>query len=157
MTNRLLGMGDLKTLFETADEALDARTMKTTMQRMMRGQFDLQDLLNQLKQMQKLGNLSKLTRMIPGIPKVSPEKIVDTERKLHVTQILISSMTVQERQHFHLLRQLNRKKRILKGSGRTEKEYNEMLNNFNKSKKQIDLMAKNIKQGRMPNLPGMKF
>ncbi len=157
MANRILGMGDLKTLFETASEVIDARTMKVTMQRMMRGQFDLQDLLNQLKQMKKIGSLNKISRMIPGLPKISPEKIADTEEKLRVIQILISSMTVAERQNIHLLRQLNRKQRIIKGSGRSEKEYNSMINHYNRSKKQVDLMAKNIKQGRMPDFGSMKI
>ena len=155
MANRIMGMGDLKTFFETVNESMDNRTIKTTMTRMMRGQFDLQDLLNQLKQMSKAGSLQKIARLMPGVNNISAEKISNAERRLHSAEILITSMTARERREIRLLRQISRKNRILKGSGRTEKEYNELINNYNKSKKQVDMIAKSIKQGKMPNIPSM--
>nr|WP_253301598.1 hypothetical protein [Spiroplasma endosymbiont of Phyllotreta cruciferae] len=74
---------------------------------------------------------------------MSDEKIADAERKLKATEVLLSSMTVKERREPRLLKHLSRKNRILKGSGRTEKEYNELINQFEKQKnKLMRLLAK---------------
>ncbi|MFJ1522527.1 signal recognition particle protein [Spiroplasma sp. ald] len=155
MADRILGMGDVQTLVEKAKDVLDERDIKKTMNRMMMGQFDLQDLLNQMRQISKMGKMSGIMKLLPGMPKLSDEKIADAERKLKVTEVLLSSMTVKERREPRLLKHLSRKNRILKGSGRTEKEYNELINQFEKTKKQVDEIARQIKSGRMPNIPGM--
>ncbi|WP_342252414.1 signal recognition particle protein [Spiroplasma endosymbiont of Amphibalanus improvisus] len=155
MADRLLGLGDVKTLVEKVQENVDERTFKDTMQRMMSGQFDLQDLLNQMRQIGKMGKLGGIAKMIPGAPKIDSSKIVDGEKKLRIAEILITSMTMRERREPRLLKHLSRKERIIKGSGRTLKEYNELINQFEKTKKQVDLMVKNLRQGRMPNIPGM--
>ncbi|AGM24903.1 signal recognition particle protein [Spiroplasma chrysopicola] len=155
MADRILGMGDVQTLFEKAKDVIDERDMKKTMNRMMMGQFDLQDLLNQMRQISKMGKMGGLMKLIPGMPKVSDEKIADAERKLKVTEVLLSSMTIKERREPRLLKHLSRKNRIIKGSGRSEKEYNELINQFEKTKKQVDEIARQIKSGRMPNIPGM--
>lgn len=69
----------------------------------------------------------------------------------------MDSMTLKERREPRLLKAINRKQRILKGSGRSEKEYNELLNQFDKGKKQVLEMVKALKSGRMPNMGGMRF
>lgn len=155
MADRILGMGDVQTLVEKAKDVLDERDIKKTMNRMMMGQFDLQDLLNQMRQISKMGKMGGIMKLLPGMPKMSDEKIADAERKLKATEVLLSSMTVKERREPRLLKHLSRKNRILKGSGRTEKEYNELINQFEKTKKQVDEIARQIKSGRMPNIPGM--
>lgn len=155
MADRILGMGDVKTLVEKVQENFDERDIKKTMNRIMMGQFDLQDLLNQMKKMTNMGKMGGLMKMIPGMPKMTDEKVAEAERKLKITHVLLNSMTVKERREPRLLKHLNRKQRILKGSGRSEKEYNELLNQFDKTKKQVDQIAKQIKQGRIPNIPGM--
>ncbi|UZQ31156.1 MAG: signal recognition particle protein [Spiroplasma phoeniceum] len=155
MADRILGMGDVQTLVEKAKDVLDERDIKKTMNRMMMGQFDLQDLLNQMRQISKMGKMGGIMKLLPGMPKLSDEKIADAERKLKVTEVLLSSMTAKERREPRLLKHLSRKNRILKGSGRTEKEYNELINQFEKTKKQVDEIARQIKLGRMPNIPGM--
>lgn len=156
MANRILGMGDIKTLFETVNDVLDQRTIKTTMQRMMRGQFDLQDMLNQLKQLKRMGSLQKISRLIPGAPNISADKIASVEGRLANANILISSMTNQERREVRLLKHISRKQRIIKGAGSSEKHYNTLINNYQRSKKQVDQIAKSLKQGRMPEIPGFK-
>lgn len=120
MTNRIMGMGDLKTFFETVNDQLDARSLKVTMKRMLRGQFDLQDMLNQMEQIKKMGSLKSISRLLPNQNQLSDQKIANLERKLYQAKIMIHSMTNTERRKMHLLQQLSRKKRIITGSGRTE-------------------------------------
>lgn len=120
MTNRIMGMGDLKTFFETVNDQLDARSLKVTMKRMLRGQFDLQDMLNQMEQIKKMGSLKSISRLLPSQNQLSDQKIANLERKLYQAKIMIHSMTNTERRKMHLLQQLSRKKRIITGSGRTE-------------------------------------
>ncbi len=157
MASRILGMGDIKTLFETAVDVINARTMKQTMGRMMRGQFDMQDMYNQLKQMKKIGSLSKISKMLPGIPRLDEAKIQQAETDLFNFETLISSMTIEERRNARYLKHLSRKARIIQGSGSDQKKYNNMINKYEKTKKQVDLIAKNIRAGRMPNFKNGTF
>jgi signal recognition particle subunit SRP54 len=158
MADRILGMGDIDTLFEKATENLDQRTMEKTMRRMLSGQFDLEDLRNQLRQMSKMGNVSGLIKMMPGLAgKISDQKLDEAQQKLWVAEILMSSMTLKERREPRLLKSITRKKRILVGSGRSEKEFNELINQFEKGKKQALEFTKQLKQGRMPNFGGGMF
>ncbi|WP_434325596.1 signal recognition particle protein [Mycoplasma leachii] len=158
MADRLMGMGDIETLFEKAVENIDERSIQKTMNRMFLGQFDLEDLRNQLAQIAKMGSLNKLMKMLP-INKVSETQIQDAQRKLAVFSILMDSMTLKERRDPRVLKAISRKNRIIKGSGRTEKEFNELINSFEKGKKQVLEITKMIKSGRMPNLSkgGFKF
>ncbi|WP_381415248.1 signal recognition particle protein [Spiroplasma endosymbiont of Anurida maritima] len=155
MADRILGMGDVQTLFEKAQENISERDMKKTMNRMMAGQFDLQDLLNQMKQISSMGKMGGIMKMMPGMPNVSEDRIVKAEEKLRIAEIILNSMTIKERREPRLIKQLNRRKRIVKGSGRNDKEYNELISQYEKTKKQVDQIAKQIKSGRMPNIPGM--
>ncbi|QVK07199.1 signal recognition particle protein [Mycoplasma mycoides] len=158
MADRLMGMGDIETLFERAVENIDERSIQKTMNRMFLGQFDLEDLRNQLAQIAKMGSLNKLMKMLP-INKVSESQIQDAQRKLAVFSILMDSMTLKERRDPRVLKAISRKNRIIKGSGRSEKEFNELINSFEKGKKQVLEITRMIKSGRMPNLSkgGFKF
>ena len=151
MTNRIMGMGDLKTFFETVNDQLDARSLKVTMKRMLRGQFDLQDMLNQMEQIKKMGSLKSISRLLPSQNQLSDQKIANLERKLYQAKIMIHSMTNTERRKMHLLQQLSRKKRIITGSGRTEWEYQQMLSYYQKTHKQVQQVAKVIKKGGTPS------
>nr|WP_237243932.1 signal recognition particle protein [Spiroplasma clarkii] len=158
MADRILGMGDVDTLFEKAASVVDQRTMEKTMKRMFAGQFDLEDLRNQLGQVAKMGNLGGLMKMMPGLGnKVSDAQIEQAQQRLFVANVLMDSMTLKERRDPRVLKAIKRKERIIKGSGRTEKEYNDLLNQFDKGKKQVAEMTKQLKQGRMPNLGGLKL
>lgn len=158
MADRILGMGDIETLFEKATAVVDQRTMEKTMKRMFSGQFDLEDLRNQLGQLSKMGNLSGIMKLIPGLNnKISESQTEQAQHRLFVANVLMNSMTIKERRDPRILKAINRKKRILKGSGRSEKEFNDLLNQFDKGKKQVLEMAKQAKQGKMPNLGGLKF
>ncbi|PPE04418.1 signal recognition particle protein [Entomoplasma ellychniae] len=156
MADRILGMGDIETLFEKVVENVDERSIQKTMKRMFMGQFDLEDLRNQLVQVSKMGNIGGLMKMIPGA-KISENQIEESQRKLVVFSILMSSMTLKERREPKLLKSLSRKSRIISGSGRSEKELNELINSFEKGKKQVLEMGKQMKSGRMPNFGGKGF
>ncbi|MBY7703602.1 signal recognition particle protein [Vibrio harveyi] len=158
MADRLMGMGDIETLFEKAVENIDERSMQKTMTRMFMGQFDLEDLRNQLAQVGKMGSLNKLMKMLPT-NKISESQIEDAQRKLAVFSVLMDSMTLKERRDPRVLKAISRKNRIIKGSGRSEKEFNELINSFEKGKKQVMEMTKMLKSGRMPNFNkgGFKF
>ncbi|WJG70768.1 MULTISPECIES: signal recognition particle protein [Spiroplasma] len=156
MAERILGMGDLTTLMEKAESIVSTRDVEETMNRMMLGQFDLNDLVNQMKQIQKMGKLGSLVKMIPGMSaKISDAKISDAETDLKIAEYIIASTTAQEREKPQILRYPTRKARVLKGSGRSEKELNKVLNQFEKTKKVMDQIAAQIKKGEMPNIPGL--
>ncbi|MCL8213260.1 Signal recognition particle protein [Mesoplasma sp. JKS002660] len=150
MADRLLGMGDIETLFERAIENIDERSIEKTMKRMFMGQYDLEDLRNQLAQTAKIGNLSGIMKMIPGLNgKINDQQIEEAQRRLVIFTILMDSMTIKERREPKLLKSISRKQRIIKGSGRNEKELNELLNNFDKGKKQVLQLTKQFKKGGM--------
>ena len=154
MAERILGMGDLTTLIEKAESIVSTRDVEETMNRMMLGQFDLNDLVNQMKQIQKMGKLGSLVKMIPGMSaKISDAKISDAETDLKIAEYIITSTTAQEREKPQILRYPTRKARVLKGSGRSEKELNKVLNQFEKIKKVMDQIADQIKKGEIPNIP----
>lgn len=156
MADRILGMGDIETLIEKAQSNFSERDVKDTMNRMMLGQFDLNDLLNQMKQVKNMGKLGSLVKMVPGLAtKISDSKISDAENDVQIAEIIINSTTLQEREKPQLLRYPTRKNRILKGSGRTEKELNKLLSQYEKTKKVMDRISGQVKAGEMPDFPGL--
>lgn len=157
MAERILGMGDISTLMEKAQSTVSTREIEETMNRMMLGQFDLNDLVNQMKQIKKMGKLGSLVKMIPGVSsKISDAKISDAEGDLKIAEYIIASTTAQERERPQILRYPTRKARVLRGSGRNEKELNKILNQFEKTKKVMDQISGQIKRGEMPNIPGLE-
>ena len=154
MADRILGMGDVLSLIEKAEEVIDEKQSRKMMNRMMAGHFDLNDLLNQMRQLKKLGKMSKIMKMIPGMSqKLSGDQIASAETKLRLYEILISSMTQEERKKPKLLKNASRKARIIKGSGRSNQEYNQLVNEFERMSKQMKTMAKQMKDGTFN--PGM--
>ncbi|WKX02616.1 signal recognition particle protein [Candidatus Mycoplasma mahonii] len=154
MAERILGMGDVLSLIEKAEEFIDEKQSNRMMNRMVSGHFDLNDLLAQLEQMKKFGKISKIMNMIPGMSgKISKDKLDGAEVKLKLYEILITSMTNQERKNPKLLKTASRKGRILKGSGRSPQEYNQLVNEFERMSKQMKSVAKSMKDGSFN--PGM--
>ena len=99
MADRILGMGDVMTLVEKAQEELDEKEAKRTVNKMMSGSFDLNDMLAQMKQINKMGSLGGLLKLIPGMPKITPEQQEAAEREMRNFEIIINSMTKEERKH----------------------------------------------------------
>ncbi|WP_036464829.1 signal recognition particle protein [Mycoplasmopsis sturni] len=149
MADRILGMGDVLSLIEKVQDTIDEDKAMNMMERMFTGQFNLNDLLEQIKQVQKLGKFSKILKMLPGniASKVKEQDLEKAEHKLHVYQILMSSMTAQERNNPKLLKNANRKERILKGSGRSAQEYNKLINEFEMMSKRLNDMRTKLKNG----------
>ncbi len=144
LASRILGMGDVLTLIERAEEVLDEEVAERGAKRLMEGNFNLEDFLEQLQQIKKMGPLNKVMEMIPGmgdITKSIPQEEMDTRLKL--TQAIISSMTIKERRNPKLLNS-SRKKRVARGSGTTVQEINQLLIQF----KQMQKMMRQLKNPR---------
>ncbi|WP_337897676.1 signal recognition particle protein [Mesomycoplasma ovipneumoniae] len=146
IADRILGMGDVMSLLEQAEENIDKQTVKKLSHRMFSGQFNLDDLLNSLAQIQKIGKFSKIIKMIPGLSgKINASQIDEVEQKMKLYKILISSMTLEERKKPKLLKNPSRRNRIIRGSGRTGAEFNRLINEFESmSKKMSEFSSKNI-------------
>ncbi|MFV9451545.1 signal recognition particle protein [Mycoplasma sp. 4463] len=157
MADRILGMGDVLSLIEHAQDNIDEDKAKNMVERIFSGKFDLDDLMDQIKQMKKLGKFSKLLKMLPGSlsNKINEEDLDKAEEKIQLYQILMSSMTKKERKNPKLLKQASRKERILKGSGRSVQEYNKLLNEFESMQKRIVDMANKFKNGGTSGLSGL--
>lgn len=149
MAERILGMGDVLSLIEKAQENLDEKKMKRTMNRMMSGQFDLEDFLVQMEQMNKMGPLGLILKLMPGMPKLTAEQKEQADKKLKMTRTIIYSMTIEERKHPDIIR-AGRKERIAKGSGTTVVDVNRLLKQFEQMKVQMKQMSSMMKSGRFP-------
>ena len=152
MADRILGMGDVMSLIEKASEEVDEKLVKKIGYKMLTGKFDLTDLMNSLEQIKKMGKMKVILRMIPGLAnKIDDTKIEEAENKFRIYTILINSMTEQEKKLPKLLKNAERKARILKGSGRSAHEYNMLLTDFERMAKQMKDMA----DGKLQMKPGM--
>lgn len=149
MADRILGMGDIVSLVEKAQEKMDLEASEKAAKRMMEGQFTLEDMLVQFEQIQKMGPLSGIMKMIPGINQyanmISDE---DSEKQMKHTKAIIQSMTPYERSHPETLRS-SMKRRIANGSGTTVNDVNKLLNQFDKMKTMMNAMASLNKKGKM--------
>ncbi len=143
MASRILGMGDVMSLIERAEEVIDEDVAERGAKRLMEGHFNLEDFLEQLQQIKKLGPLNKILEMIPGMGQLTsaiPQE--DMERQLKRTQAIINSMTTKERRNPKIL-DGSRKRRVAKGCGVTVQEVNQLLSQFQQ-------MQKMMKQLRNP-------
>ena len=154
MADRILGMGDIITLAEKAQENIDEKATKKAMNKMMDGTFDLDDMLAQMKQIQKLGSLGGLLRMIPGMPKVSKEQTEMASKEMKLMETIINSMTFEERHKPDILK-AQRKIRIAKGSGTQVSDINRMLKKFEQMREMMKQSKNMMKGGKLPpNFPG---
>ena len=141
IATRILGMGDIMTMIEKAEEVIDQDEAMKAAKKMKEGKFDLEDFLSQMKQIKKLGPLENLIKMIPGVPKELKGVKVDPKDMAHIEAIILS-MTPYERRHPEVLK-ATRKQRIAKGSARSVEEVNRLLKKF----KQMKTMMKQFKNG----------
>ncbi|UWD34473.1 signal recognition particle protein [Mesomycoplasma molare] len=144
MADRILGMGDVLSLIEKAEEVIDKDKAEKLGKRMFSGNFNLDDLLNSLHQMKKMGKFSKIIKLIPGLEsKIDISQVEGVDEKIKLYEIIISSMTMEERKNPKLLKINSRKERIIKGSGRTAQEYNKLINEFDSLSKKMKEISKN--------------
>ncbi|MBD5423413.1 MAG: signal recognition particle protein [Mycoplasma sp.] len=157
MADRILGMGDVLSLIEKAEEVIDEKKSKKMFNKMIQGNFDLDDLLDNLRQVKKLGSIRKILKFLPGNLKIDEGKASKADDKLKLFEILISSMTLEERKDPRLLKNSSRKERIIKGSGRTVQEYNQLVNEFEMMKKRMKEFSSKAKNGQFdPSMFGME-
>lgn len=147
MASRILGMGDVMTLIEKAQEAFSEEEAIKLQKKMKTNSFTLQDYLAQLESVKKMGGIGKLMQMMPGMGKFSDADL--DERKIVVTKAIIQSMTAEERVNPDIIK-AGRRKRIAAGSGTSIQEVNQLLKQFELSKE----MMKRVSKGGMR---GMKF
>ncbi len=142
MANRILGMGDVVSLVEKAQEKIDAKKSMTSMQRLMQGTFTLDDMLDQIEQMNKMGSLKGMLKMLPNAKQLVDQIDDDVASKsMGTSKAIILSMTPQERQDPSILK-ASRKTRIAKGSGVSIAQVNQLLSQFEKTKQQMQMMLK---------------
>lgn len=140
MAGRILGMGDIVSLVEKAQDAIDEKEAEKTAKRMQQGKFDLEDFLSTMKQMKKLGPLENLIKLIPGARKMGLDSVkIDPKQMAHVEAIVLS-MTPQERRNPEIIK-ASRKTRIAKGSGTSVQEVNKLLQQFDQMKKMMKQMS----------------
>ena len=143
MASRILGMGDIVSLVEKAQQTYDLEKAQKLQEKMAKNTFDLQDYLEQLENMTKMGGVGKLIEMIPGAKGNVSEDDVDTA-ELRKEKAIIQSMTFQERQNIYIIGPA-RKKRIAKGSGTSVGEVGHLLKKFEKMRLNMKKLAKNKK------------
>lgn len=157
MANRILGMGDIVSLVERAQEQYDEEEARKLQRKIQKNQFDFNDFLAQLQQIKKMGNIKDLAAMIPGVGKAIKDVEVDDRAILGVEAIILS-MTPYERQHPEVLNG-SRKERIAKGSGKTVQDVNRLIKQFDQTRKMMKMVSGGglrHMMGRMPKgLPGM--
>lgn len=137
MASRILGMGDVLTLIEKAQEAIDEEEAQKLGEKMMTRDFNFEDYLGMMKQMKKLGPLGKIMEMIPGVKNSGLGNIDfdESEKMLKMNETIILSMTPKERRNPKLLDNSSRKKRISKGAGVSIQEVNKLIKGFEQAKK----------------------
>lgn len=156
MASRILGMGDVLSLIEKAQDAIDIKKAKELEDRIKKQEFDFEDFLSQMEQVKSLGPLNKIVEMIPGLGNTKQLKDVDfDDKELVRIQAIIQSMTKVERRNPSVLN-ASRRRRIANGSGTTVQEVNRLVKQFEQTKKmmkQFTDMEKSMKKGGKLKLP----
>ena len=156
LAQRILGMGDIVTLVERAQEHLDQGQAEEQAKRLMEARFTFDDFYKQLQQVRKMGPLGDLMKMMPGMGQLAkqiPDAAV-TEREMKRVEAIISSMTRAERLDPSLIKG-SRRKRIAGGSGTTVSEVNHLLKQFAEMQKVMKQIGGMAKRGNLPRMPGM--
>mgnify|MGYP002587165872 CR=1 FL=1 len=157
MASRILGMGDVLTLIEDAQNKMDAEKAEEMAQKMMSNKFDFNDLYDQFEQVKKMGPLKGILSKIPGVGKQLEGVDID-DRQIDWVQAIILSMTPEERSHPHIMNP-SRKRRIAAGSGRSIEEVNRLIKQIDQMQKMMRQMTKggkgSKKRRKMKGLPGL--
>jgi signal recognition particle subunit SRP54 len=151
MASRILGMGDVVTLVERAQETISQDEAEAAAAKLAKGQFTLDDMVAQLRQVRKLGPLESVIKMLPGgnrLPDVAGG--MPDERDLSHLEAIILSMTLEERRKPNII-DGRRKRRIARGSGQTVHDVNQVLKGF----EQMQHLMRQLRGGKLPRIPGM--
>ena len=156
MADRILGMGDVVSLVERAQEQFDEEEARRLQKKIQKNQFDFNDFMNQIQQIKKMGNLKDLAAMIPGVGKAIRDVEID-DNAFKGIEAIIQSMTPKERTNPELLN-TSRRQRIAKGSGTSIQEVNRLIKQFDQTRKMMKMMTGSKMagmMGRMKGMPGM--
>ena len=158
MASRILGMGDVLSLIEKAQETMDMEKAKALGAKLKKQEFDFEDFLDQMEQIQKMGSMDKILGMIPGMGDIK-NQLGDVDmngKEMNRIKAIIQSMTVEERRNPQILN-ASRKRRIAKGSGTSVQEVNKLIKQLNEMKKMMKMFTSNSKgmkkRGGFPGLP----
>ncbi len=157
MASRILGMGDVLTLIDKAQENIDEAAAEKLVGKVVRAQFDFDDYLDSIRQMRKMGGLTDILKMLPGMGGRIPDLDMEQgEKQMALTEAMIYSMTPEERANPDILNP-SRKNRIARGSGLDISEVNRMVKSFNQTRKMMKqmpgLMKRGKKRGGFPGFP----
>ena len=156
MADRILGMGDVVSLVERAQEQFDLEEAKKLEKKIRKNQFDFNDFYNQIQQIKKMGNIKDLAAMIPGVGKAIRDVDIP-EDAFKGVEAIIQSMTPKERTNPAILN-TSRRQRIAKGSGTNIQEVNKLIKQFDQTRKMMQMMTGNKMaqmMSRMKGMPGM--
>ena len=156
MADRILGMGDVVSLVERAQEQFDEEEAKKLQKKIQKNKFDFNDFYNQIQQIKKMGNLKDLAAMIPGVGKALRDVDID-DNAFKGIEAIIQSMTPKERTNPEVLNN-SRKQRIAKGSGTNIQEVNRLVKQFDQTRKMMKMVTGSKMagmMGKMKNMPGM--
>lgn len=153
LASRILGMGDVLTLIEKAEEAFDEREAEILQRKMLKNQFTLEDFLKQLQRIKRMGSIGQILDMMPGMGRLRQQLDINNEQaqgQLKKVEAIIYSMTPAERRNPKLLN-ASRKRRVALGSGTSVEDINALLKQF----REMQRLMKMIGKGQMPRIPGM--
>ncbi len=155
LAGRILDMGDVVTLVEKAEEAIDEKEAERMMKNMEKGNFTVEDFMKQMDMIKNLGSMSSILKMIPGMGGMLRQAgdLTPAEDEMKRMRVIIDSMTKQERQNYKLIKE-SRMDRISKGSGNTLKQVKDFIQKFRQMEKMMGGMMQMMKGG-MPGMPGM--
>ena len=153
MADRILGMGDVVSLVERAQEQFDEEEAKRLEKKIRKNQFDFNDFMSQIQQIKKMGNIKDLAAMIPGVGKQIKDLDID-DNAFKSIEAIIRSMTPYERSHPEVLNQ-SRRMRIAKGSGTNIQEVNRIIKNFEQMRKMMKMVTGGGMSGMMRGMRGM--
>ncbi|MCF4966907.1 signal recognition particle protein [Nostoc sp. CMAA1605] len=152
MASRILGMGDVLTLVEKAQEEIDLADAEKMQEKILSAKFDFTDFVKQLRLLKNMGSLGGILKMIPGMGKLSDDQLKHGETQLKRCESMINSMTIEERRDPDLLASSpSRRRRIAKGSGYGEADVSKLVADFQKMRSLMQQMG----QGSFPGMPGM--
>ena len=155
MADRILGMGDVVSLVERAQEQFDEQEARKIQKKIAKNQFGFDDFLSQIQQIKKMGNMKDLMGMIPGMGKAIKDIDIDDDAFKHI-EAMINSMTLDERQQPDIING-SRRKRIASGSGRTVQDVNNLLKQFTDMRKMMKMMQSGGgRRGMMNMMRGMR-
>jgi signal recognition particle subunit SRP54 len=146
LASRILGMGDVLSLIEKAEEMYDAEQAKRMEKRLRKGQFDFEDFLNTMQQMRKLGPLNQILGMIPGMSQLARNEELISEKQLKQVEAIIFSMTIEERRNPDMIKG-SRRERIARGSGTSVQEVNQLTKQFQQMQRMMKQMSGGGKGG----------